>query len=169
MFDAGGGDAIARSDAAPPADAGACITGAGSFTSQAFASQTGTFTAEVDVTPAATAVDGGVGIALGAQTEWTGIANIVRFAYGRIEARDDRFYNSLVNLQFSANTTYHVRMVINVATKRYSIYVTPQGAAEVTLGRDYTFRREQLGVSSLDHWIVGSQIGSLRACNFVIR
>ena len=51
-------------------------------------------------------------------------------------------------------------MVVNVLAHTYSVYVTPAGGSEVTIGQNYAFRTEQAGVASLDHWAVASGLTS---------
>ena len=57
-----------------------------------------------------------------------------------------------VTVTYSSGTEYHIRMVINVATSTYDIYVTPDGESEITLGGGYDFRTGQIGVGTLDYW-----------------
>ena len=40
-------------------------------------------------------------------------------------------------MAWSAGKTYHVRTVVNVATLKYSVFVTPPGAAEVSLASNF--------------------------------
>jgi hypothetical protein len=63
---------------------------------------------------------------------------------------------------------YHFRAVVDVPTNKYSIYVTPAGQDEITIGTDFSFRSEQAGIASLDHWDAISQVGTLALCNLVI-
>jgi hypothetical protein len=45
--------------------------------------------------------------------------------------------------------TYHFRLVVNVSAYTYSVYVTPAGGSELTVGLNYAFRTKQ---TSLDTW-----------------
>jgi hypothetical protein len=71
---------------------------------------------------------------------------------GNIDARNGGAYAGQTTIPFSAGATYHFRLVINVPTHTYSIYVTPGTGSELTLGTSYAFRTEQAGVTALDWW-----------------
>ncbi|MGA3006969.1 MAG: hypothetical protein ABSE59_03660, partial [Opitutaceae bacterium] len=43
----------------------------------------------------------------------------------------------------------HFRMVVNVTAGTYSVYVTPAGGSELTVGLNYAFRK---AATSLDTW-----------------
>ena len=144
--------------------------GAG-WINNAFTSQSTTFTAEWDATPSATNIDAVVGLSNGSQTTFAGFACLIRFnSLGKIDARDGGIYNSGSSISYTANTTYHFRLAINVPAHTYSIYVTPGGGSEQAVGLNYAFRTEQSTVSALSNQglIVDSGTGSARLCNFVI-
>jgi hypothetical protein len=74
-------------------------------------------------------------------------------------------------IPYTGGSTYHFRLVINVATHMYSAFVTPPGGSELTIGTNLAFRSEQSGVTALDWWGVNvnvSNAGSLTACNFTV-
>src|SRR5215217_4236902 len=128
--------------------------------------QGGTFTAEIDATPLAAGMSGGVGLSNGSQTTFGGLACAVRFfTNGKIEARNCGGY-AASTIPYSPNTTYHFRFVVNVPAHTYSVYVTPSGGSEQIVGVNYAFRTEQATVSSLNNWSLFSDVGSMRACGF---
>jgi Chondroitinase B len=151
-----------------------CVTATsgGPWQNVAFFQQTSTFTAEFDATPSASPIDSVVGLSRGAQTAYTGFATIVRFnPSGNIDARNGGAYAATSTIPYSANVTYHFRLVVNVPAHNYSIFVTPAGGTERTVGTNFAFRTEQNTVSSLDWWGVyvnSSTAGSTTACNFTI-
>jgi hypothetical protein len=59
-------------------------------------------------------------------------------------------------------------MVISPNTKRYSVFVTPPGQAEVALATNYAFRSEQAATSSLNNWGMTAESGSVTVCNMGI-
>jgi hypothetical protein len=129
--------------------------------------QAGTFTAEIDATPLAAGMSGGVGLSNGSQTTFGGLACAARFfTHGRIEARNGSNYEAANTILYSPNTTYHFRFVVNVPAHTYSVYVTPAGGSEQIVGLNYAFRPEQASVSSLNNWSLFSDIGSMQACGF---
>jgi hypothetical protein len=138
----------------------------------AFASQTGSFTAEFDATPSVAPIDAVVGLSSGSQSVYTGLAAIVRFdvATGYLEARNGSTYPYDTQIAYAANVTYHFRMVVNVAARTYSVYVRSGGGAEQTLATNYNFRTEQAGVAQLDNWNATEETtgGSIQVCNFAL-
>jgi unsaturated rhamnogalacturonyl hydrolase len=111
--------------------------------------QTGTFTATFDATPSVSPENALVGLSKGAATAYTSIACIARFnPTGQIDAYNGTGYvNTTIN--YSAGISYHFRMVVNVAANTYSVYVTPAGGSELTVGLNYGFRT---AATSLDTW-----------------
>lgn len=131
--------------------------------------QTGTFTAEWDATPSTSLNNSNVGLSLGAQTAFTGLAIAARFnPTGQIDARNGGAFVAASTINYQAGVKYHFRAVVNVPANTYSIYVTPAGEPELTLGTNYAFRSEQAGIKSLDHWDAISEVGTVVLCNLVI-
>jgi hypothetical protein len=134
--------------------------------------QNGTFTATFDATPSVSPITGSghVGISLGSQNAYTGFANIVRFnSTGTIDARNGGAYAASTTIAYSGGVTYHVRLVINVPAHTYSIFVTPAGSTERTLGSNFAFRTEQNTVNGLDWYgvfVPDGSTDSLSVCNF---
>lgn len=152
-----------------------CVTArnGGGWVNTPFATQTGTFTAQFDVTPSTATIGGHVGISHGAQTAYTGFANIGRFSTtGTIDARNGSAYAATTTLHYTAGATYHVRMAINIPTHHYSIFVTPPGGSEVTIGSNFSFRTEQAAVTSLNNYglfVASTATNTLRVCNFAVQ
>jgi hypothetical protein len=133
----------------------------------AFASQTGTFTVQADVTPGAATMDGGVGLSRGSQGFWSGAAAVVLFhPSGLIRARDASTYGAATNVPYTPGTSYRVRIVTNVPAHTYTAYVRPAGGSEVLLAQNYRFRPGQDTLTSLNNWMVRAEIGSVQSCNF---
>jgi hypothetical protein len=142
--------------------------GDGSFVATGFENNTGTFTAGWDVTPQTATVDGGVALAKGAATDWPGLATTVRFGPdGTVDARDGAGYPAST-VRYTAGTTYHVRVQVDVAARTYSAWLKPAGGTEVAIAQGYHFRTEQQGVTGLDNWVVASDGDGLQACNFTV-
>ncbi|HZR28980.1 MAG TPA: TIM-barrel domain-containing protein [Terriglobales bacterium] len=134
--------------------------------------QTGTFTAAFDATPSLSNMNSVVGLSHGAGTSYAAFANLVAFngTQGVILARNGGVYASQTNVPYTGGSTYHFRLVVNVPAHTYSIFVTPPGSGELTIGTDYAFRTEQNTVTSIDHYgvFVGATSGTLTVCNFAI-
>jgi len=136
------------------------ITGDPSWQNAALPTQTGTFTVEFDAVPHDDVTDGVVGLSYGSCDSYYDQAVTVRFFInGEIEAKDGADYASDTTVTYSADTTYHIRLVIDVANDEYDIYVTPEGQSEITLGADYSFRTQQIGVGALDYWSICDSYG----------
>jgi len=119
--------------------------------------------------PFASNVDAAVALASGPQATWDNLAATVLFyTDGRIKAINGSSYTS-GTISYTVNTTYHVRMVVNVGSHTYSAYVTAAGGAEQVVGTNLAFRIGQETVSSLNNWVVVSDTGSLRACKIISR
>ncbi len=146
-----------------------CVTAANSFQNAGFSSQTGNFTAEFDVTPAASPINMYVGLSSGSQSAHTGFAANARFnPTGQIDARDGGAYVADNVIPYSGGVTYHFRLVVDVPSRSYSIFVTPQGGSELTVGTSFAFRTEQSGVTSLNSRGVWAGDGSATVCGFAI-
>jgi hypothetical protein len=138
----------------------------GGWQNTSFASQAGTFTAEMDATAAA---DAAMGLSLGAQTSWSGLATIVRFnTTGTVDARNGSAYAATATVPYTTGTSYHIRMVVNVATHTYAAYVKPAGGSETQIASAYGFRTEQAAVTSLNNWTAATDGGALTVCNFLL-
>jgi Alginate lyase len=131
--------------------------------------QTGTFTAEWDATPSTALNNSNIGLSLGPQSAFTGLAIAGRFnPTGQIDARNGGAFVAASTINYVAGVKYHFRAVVNVPANTYSIYVTPAGQDEITVGTNYAFRTEQKGITSLDHWDAISQVGTVVLCNLVV-
>lgn len=143
-----------------------------SFTNTAFANQTGSFSIQFDATPAANNIDSGMGLSNGAQTSYTGLAAIVRFnPSGLIDARNGGAYAAASTIPYSANQAYRFRLVVNLAAKTYSAYVTPPSGSEITIGSNFAFRTEQNSVAQLNNLGVkvdASSAGGNSFCNITL-
>jgi hypothetical protein len=72
-------------------------------------------------------------------------------------------------IPYSAGVTYHFRLVVSISTHTYSIFVTPAGGSELTMGSNYALRTEQNTVTSLNNWgaiVNTSPGGTMNVCNF---
>jgi hypothetical protein len=149
-----------------------CVTALNNavFTNTAFASKTGTFTATFDARPTASPINSVMGLSKGAQTAFAGFAAIARFnPSGNIDARNGSAYAAAATIPYVANKTYHFRLVINITAHTYSVFVTPAGASEITVGANFKFRTEQATVTSLNNWGVevdNALPGSNTVCSF---
>ena len=87
---------------------------------------------------------------------------------GIIDARNGSSYQAQTQITYVPGTTYHFRLEVDVPTNTYSVYVTPQGGSEKTIGTNFAFRTEQLGTTVLDNWGLRAETGSHQVCNFTV-
>jgi poly(beta-D-mannuronate) lyase len=131
---------------------GTTITSSAGFVGVALSAvQSGSFTAEFDVSPSISPANMVAGLSSGSATGYSGIACMVRFnPGGTIDARNGGAYTT-GTIPYTANTVYHIRLVVNVPAHTYSAYVTAAGGSEQTIGTNLAFRTEQAAVTSLSH------------------
>jgi len=152
-----------------------CITtpGINSWVNIPFTNQTGIFTATFDATPSLDApFDCVMALSSGPKTAFGDFACLVRFnTDGLIDARNGGGYAPMPGvIPYSAGVKYTFRLVVNVPALTYSIYVTPAGAAELTVGVDFAFRPTAGAVTNLNNWgaIVDVTDGSTTVCDFKV-
>ena len=159
-----GTSAITVTGAAP-----GCAASTTAFQNSAFTSQNGSFTATFDATPTGTGLDAATGLSQGAAAAYTDLAVIVRFnTGGTIDARNGGAYAATNSIGYTAGTSYHFRVVVDVSSHTYSVYVTPAGGAEQTIGTGFAFRTEQSTVTALANWALTAITGTHTVCNFAI-
>jgi hypothetical protein len=154
------------------AHAQGCVTATvgGSWQNTAMTSQTGTFTATFDATPSAAPTNAVVALSNGPQTAYANFACLARFnPTGDIDARNGGAYAAASTIPYSAGVSYHFRLAINIAAQTYSIFVTPSGGSELTVGSNYAFR---ISDTTLNYWGVfvdasgSGGAGTVTVCNF---
>ena len=159
------------STAPPPA---LCITtpAINTWGNTPFTNQTGIFTATFDATPSEGApLDVVMALSSGPKTAFGDFACLVRFqTLGIIDARNGANYEGpATDIPFSANVKYHFRLVVNVPARTYSVYVTPAGGAELTVGTDFAFRPTAGAVTNLNNWgVIDDTEGSATVCDFKV-
>ena len=140
-----------------------------SWSNFSFPTQTTNFTASFDVIPNQSGEDAVIGLAATNAAVYTDLAAVVRFNdTNTIDVRNGSGYGADVSVPYNAGTTYHFRMVVNLSTHTYSVYVTPQGGSEIALATNYAFRTEQATDTSLSDVGGFSTSGSAAVLNFSV-
>ncbi len=143
------------------------IISSAQWQNKSFTSQSGQFTVEYDAIPSGSSIDGVTGLSLGDATGYSDCAVTIRFSLdGIIDARGSIAYSSDVQMAYTAGTSYHFRIVVDVQTHTYSVYVTEAGGSETLLAQDYGFRSGQETVASLDTLATVASQGSHQVLNF---
>jgi Carbohydrate binding module (family 6)/Chitobiase/beta-hexosaminidase C-terminal domain len=150
----------------------ACVTATvgGVWQNTAMTAQTGTFTATFDATPSASPTNAVVALSDGKQTAYANFSCLARFnPAGDIDARNGGAFAAAATIPYKAGVSYHFRLAVNIAAKTYSIYVTPAGGSELTVGLNYAFR---IAATTLNWWGVSVEtagtggVGTVTVCNF---
>jgi hypothetical protein len=140
--------------------------GTSSWQNDSIASQTAPFQLSFDAVPSQQNENAVVGLSNGQASAWTGLAAIVRFNLNnQIDVRNGSGYQADTTINYTANTSYHFRMVLNPAGHTYSVYVTPAGGTEVEIANNYSFRTEQANTSTLNNLSGYSTVGNVALTN----
>ncbi|MDY7231087.1 glycoside hydrolase family 88 protein [Hyalangium rubrum] len=106
---------------------------------------TGMRTVEFDVQPLRPSIDGVIGYADSSTTVTlrSDLAMIVHLhPSGYFEVYNGPGYSAVTRVFYAVNTTYHVRIVADMAARRYSVWVRPPGGAEILIANNYAFRSD---------------------------
>ena len=156
---------LTNTAATPPG----CSVSSASWQSQSIPTQTGSFTASFDATPSTATADGVIGLSSGIAAAYTDLATIVRFnASGSIDVMNNTAYASDVAMPYTANTSHHFRLVVNISNHTYSIYVTPQGGSEIQIASNYVFRSTQAAVTNLSYLSSYTSAATTTICNVLV-
>lgn len=127
------------------------------------------FTATFSVTPSSSSMDAALGFFAPASST---LSSLINFSPdGAIQVRNgDSFVSSGVS--YSAGETLQFRLVENLPATTYSLFVTPQGGAEIPLATNLQVPADQRGVTTVGGWgqIVNAPKGAtLAVCNFSMK
>jgi hypothetical protein len=130
------------------------------------------FTATFAVTPSSSAMDAALGFFAPSSTKQPALSSLINFSpAGVILVRDgDSFVSSGVS--YSAGETLQFRLVENLPATTYSLFVTPQGGAEIPLATNLQVPSAQRGATTLGGWgqLVNAPDGAtLSVCNFSLQ
>lgn len=146
-----------------------CTGGPRRDTNTSFTNQGGAFTAEIDVIPGSDAMNGLFGLSDRKAFIYTNLACIVRFSTnGMFEVRNGNTYSADNIFPYTSNTAYHVRMVINIRTHKYNVYVKQIGETEVLIASQYSFNSKQSSITQLNNLYVETKTDCLAVSNFTL-
>jgi hypothetical protein len=148
------------------ASAAACPVSTSIWQNKPIATQSAQFQASFDATPNLANMDGVTGFSLGTADAYARLAISIRFnRSGFIDARNGANYAATSSVSYLPGQNYHFRLIINPSAQVYTIFVTPPGSPEITLGTNFAF---QIAFSRLNYWVFYSEMGSHTICNFAI-
>lgn len=147
----------------------ACLLSSGSWVNSTFSQvETKTFRVTFDATPLSSTMDAVTGLSSGPANAYTSLAAAVRFNLsGTIDTRNGGAFSAASPVPFTAGTTYHVILDVNVASHTYNAYVVV-GGVQTILGMNLAFRTEQANVASLSDVGALSATGSDTICNIAL-
>lgn len=139
------------------------------FSNIALGDQTGTWTAQFDISPSANNIDAATAVGYLEASSFADMAAIVRFSpAGVIDARNGAVYAADSPVSYSGGGLYHVRMVLDSAARRYDVFITPNGGATTQIANDYLYRGEQSAISFFRFLSFASTSGTHQISNIVI-
>jgi len=142
-----------------------CLISTTEWQIQQMQTQTGVFTFDFYAIPNGDNIDAVTALSAIEGSGFSDYAVIVRFATnGAIDVRNGGDYSSDSTITYTSGTRYDFRVVVNVPSHTYSVYVTPQGGSEQTLASNYAFRTEQSGITEINWWGIIADIGSQQVC-----
>ncbi|SEL11412.1 unsaturated chondroitin disaccharide hydrolase [Stigmatella aurantiaca] len=135
---------------------------------------TGLRTIEFDVTPLDASIDGVVGYADSATsvTAYSQLSMLVRMnPSGWFDVYNGTGYAAATTLLYVANTPYHVRISADLDARQYSVWVRPQGGAEVLLADRYAFRSTAPVMDDIGKAVLksGTRDNEFRVANHTVR
>lgn len=154
-------DLAVSPDLSPPLVCKSAQTNVWSY--YAVPSASGAFSMDAYVTPSSAQNDVAVALASTATTSWSGLAAIVLFTNNSIQARKGSSYVS-TGLTYVSGSTYHVKLVGNVSSHIYSVYIGASGGADKLVETNLAFRTEQANVATIGYWVIASDAGNVTAC-----
>ncbi len=167
-------DAAGNKTTSPPltvrvTGASGCLTSSTFWQNSPLPAQIAAFNADFDATPNAAKIDGVIGLSQGGAVGFSSLAAIVRFNNtGFIDARNGAAYSSEIPVPYTGGATYHFRLAVDPVARRYSVFVTPPGAAEKALAANYAFRGEQSAITNINNWSLFSEVGSHKTCGLAL-
>jgi hypothetical protein len=129
---------------------------------------TGVVETNFDVTPLLNQMDGVIGYAdtsVGI-TAYRDMAMLVGMSNnGRFVVRNGSGYDADVDVPYTANNTYHVRMVSDLNSGTYDVWVTSPGGDVNQIAKDYIFRSDAPLTDDLGKVCLKNGSGAFRVAN----
>lgn len=149
---------------------GLCLSSSTNWQNKPLAAQYNSFEFHFSATPAVGAADALIGLSEGPGATFADYAVLVRFnAAGTIDVRNGSSYGQETPVNYVVGTTYFFRVLVDVAAGVSTVFVQPDGGAEVRVANNFAFRAEQTGTTRLDNWAIWSDpANELEVCDPVV-
>lgn len=143
-----------------------CMSSNGGWVNKFLPANGSTMTVEFDATPTGANIDGIMGLSNGATANYDDQAMSVRFnTSGKIDARNGSAYRAYSSIPYLANTTYHFKFQVNMATHTYNAYVNVLGGSINTIAKAFRFRSSQSASNTANNLGVIADVGGVSVCN----
>lgn len=104
-------------------------------------------TSEFDVTPLSDSIDGLTAYSDNAAevSAYGDLGMIIRMNIdGHFDAMSEKLYKTDAMVEYTANSTYHVKMVADLNTQTYDVFITPESGETTQIANDYIIRASAL-------------------------
>lgn len=148
-----------------------CSLAATSWVNIAYPQHAGSYRVRYEVEVPAS-LDAVIGLSSGDAAQVSDLAAAVRFnPNGTLEARDGDRYAAAQAMPYAAYTIYRVTMEVDVAAKRYSVYVAPEDDTSTgpQLAASYAFATSQRAATTLSQLAMATTgPGYVRLCDLTV-
>ncbi|GAA4114032.1 hypothetical protein GCM10022393_13290 [Aquimarina addita] len=153
-----------------PAQNSICNTSSDEWSGVVAENQNSFFRTSFNVIPNDSNMDGVIGMSNGDADAYADLAVIVRLNQdGEFDVRNGSSYASSTIVSYTAGATYNISLEVDLASKKYDVYVTSPSGETIRIADDFAFRSDQSGVGTLNNWNWKSGVGSLQVCDpFII-
>ncbi len=151
---------------------GECLLSSSSWNQESIPTQQGQVRFSFYATPSVNNINAIIGLSKGMGTTIDRYSINVRFSSsGIIDVGDGGWgggdYGYLVPINYVPEKKYYIRMDVNISSRNYDVYVTPEGGSEIMIADNFNFRLIQPIVDSLDNFGIWSETsGTLNVCDF---
>lgn len=146
-----------------------CQSASNAWTNTSFTAQTGSPTVKFNATPSINDINTVIGLSNGAQSAYANLAAIARFnPSGFIDAYNGAVggYAAVTSVPYIAGTKYSFWFELNIPAQTYSMYVTPEGGAQVQIASNYSFRTSATTLNNYTIHVENGTSGSDNVCSF---
>ena len=149
---------------APVGVRASCVDSTTAFKTAPFTAQSKFFTFGFSAASFGAGVNSVTGLSKGTPASDAALAAVVRFnSSGFIDARNGDAYAAATPVPYTAGQWFSFRVDVDPVAKRYSVYATPSGGTQKTVGTWLAFG-SQAQVAAIDSWTSHATSGSHQVC-----
>jgi hypothetical protein len=133
------------------------------FQNRSFTPQTKDFSAEIELTPLNSTMDGVLSLSTAAMAEFNDGAILVRMSsQGIFDVRKGAAYAFDSSVPYVAGSKYKVNIAVNMTAKTYTVRITGPDGKTNLVAKDYQFRSTQATAASIGNLSIISLTGQFR-------